>query len=113
MPEPRPYRKPLKATVKAQKPKVQRRPWGTITTLPDGRVRIQVGFTLTEPQQLKWLDQAKQCSKCKEWCWTATPRGRAIHIACDGWLDHLTPEAKATLMAQLIDVLQPVEVVET
>lgn len=41
------------------------------------------------PVPTKVLPAPKVCNRCKAPSWAGTPRGRAVHDGCEGWLDTL------------------------
>lgn len=72
----------------------------------DGHLVSHSGRLLLDGQpEQRWLTEPKPCSRCKQPCWTATPRGRAIHMSCgpqsDVMPDHLHWQVVAGIAADL------------
>lgn len=63
---------------------------------------ISVGRVLDEPRPVTFLPAPKPCTRCKQPAVTGTPRGRAVHPGCEGWLDRLTDQAEEDVLWHLI-----------
>lgn len=55
---------------------------------------VHLGRLLDGQAVLKFLDDPKPCSRCKTPALTATTRGRAHHVQCEGWLDRLPDQSE-------------------
>lgn len=66
--------------------------------LPTGQLVHHVGKLLDGQTVGKWLAEPKPCTRCKQPCQTATPRGRAVHDTCEGWTNVLTDELYAQVV---------------
>lgn len=63
-----------------------------VSQLRDGTLVSHAGNLLDGQKQHKTITTPKPCSKCKQPCWTTTPRGRAIHDTCEGFADVMPDE---------------------
>lgn len=70
------------------------------------RKTVREGKTYDSPEDaIKWETEERKCSKCGLPTKGRTPRGRAIHPACEGWVDELSDAGAMDLLYTVGTVL--------
>ncbi|MGQ0774582.1 MAG: hypothetical protein ACT4NY_09215 [Pseudonocardiales bacterium] len=66
--------------------------------LEGGEIDYRLRHNVEQQTVLQLLPEPKPCTRCRTPARTATARGRAVHLNCEGWLDVLTTEAIAKVL---------------